>query len=131
MLTQRHQQGQQVIVLIGQRAVRLLCQPMHLAQQQLVLLHFGVTQLEAPHTFHTNTQQAVVLLDKITDQRLAPDRCNHRRRLADLLAFDDAHYTKTCALLHAAANHVQVAGFEYLQIQQATGKQHSIEGKQR
>jgi len=53
------------------------------------------------------------------------------RRLPHLAAFDDPHDAEAMPSLHAAADHIQVACFEYLQIQDATGEQYGIERKQR
>ena len=109
----------------------MLRQPLHLPHQQLVLLHLGACQTEAPHPFNANTQQAIILLRKVADHRFTADRSDHRWRLANLFTFQDADHPKAFALLHAAPDHVQVARLENLQIEKAAREQHGIERKQR
>ncbi|MNH27679.1 hypothetical protein D3C79_878020 [compost metagenome] len=104
---------------------------MHLPQQQLVLLHLGAFQVEAPYALDADPQQTVVLLHEVADHCFAADRRDHRWRLANLLALQDADHPKAFALLHAAPDHVQVACLENLQIEKATREQHGIERKQR
>ncbi|MDT4873925.1 hypothetical protein FQZ97_1091930 [compost metagenome] len=112
----------------------LLCrllQPIDLGDGQLIRQHLGVAHPEAPATFDANPQQAVGPLLEVADPRLAANRREAPGGLADLAPFEEAHHTEAFALLHAAADHVQVARLEYLQIERTLRKQHGVERKQR
>ena len=130
VLGQGHQQRHQIGVAIAQRLGLGLRKPLHLPHHQMVGLLFLAQQAKAPSAFDADTQQAIALLLPVADQRLAAVGAQAIRRGTGLAAFEDGHHAKAAALLEAAAEHVQVAGFEQLQVEAAAGKQGGVERKQ-
>src|SRR3990167_659006 len=107
-----------------QRLLRLLVQPLDFGQGQLIRQDLGALHAKASATLDANPQQAIGPLLEITDQRLATYRRELPRSLTHFSAVDNADHTKALVLLHAAADHIQVTRFEYLQVEHAAGEQH-------
>src|ERR1035437_8922497 len=64
----------------------------------------------------------------LRDAREAADLRGHRR-CPDLAAFFDQAHAERAVFADAHLGHIEVALFEYLERQHATGKQHGVQGK--
>src|SRR5690606_6119714 len=76
------------------------------------------------------TQQAIGLLLPVPDDRLTTDAGKGSGCRTDFQPLEDAHHAEAVPGLETATDHVQIARLEQLQIQDATGEKHGIEGEQ-
>src|SRR5690606_8218197 len=123
------QQRRQHRVLGSQFLVGVRVAPFHFAHDQAVVAHPGALHVEAAMAAHPQGQQAAVVGAEILDPGFGAER-GGRGRGTGFLALDDHAHAEAAAFASAFAHQVQVARFEYPQLEQRARHQHRVQREQ-